>query len=163
MMLDFEVQRCTRRCAKTDRELKPGEAFFSVLMTEGAEIVRYDYAEDAWEGAPEEALGWWKSRMPEPNANRLHWAPNDVMLHYFEELESQEDKLDVRYVLSLLLIRRRVVRLEDTETDDAGREVMVLYCPKKESEHRAVVASPSGERIQEIQQELAGLLFADAA
>ena len=35
-MLDFEVQRCTRRCAATDRELKPGETFYSTLVVVGA-------------------------------------------------------------------------------------------------------------------------------
>ena len=161
-MLDFDVQRCTRQCAKTERELKPGEYFYSVLVSEGAAVVRYDYAEEAWEGAPEDALGWWKSQMPEPNANKVHWAPNDVMLHYFEQLEGNEDKVDERYVLSLLLIRRRVVRLEETEEDESGRQIMILYCPKNEREYRVNVESPQGERVEEIQKELAALLFADA-
>jgi hypothetical protein len=162
-MLDFEVQRCTRRCAKTDRELKSRETFYSVLIAEGSQVVRYDYAEDTWEGAPEGALGWWKSRMPEPDANKLHWAPNDIMLDYFEQLEREEGKSDERYILALLLIRRRVVRLEETEADEAGREVMILYCPKNENQYKVAVASPAGDRIREIQEQLARLLFADAA
>ena len=162
-MIDFEVQRCTRQCAKTERELRPGEVFYSVLLTEGSEVVRRDYAAEAWEGAPENALGWWKSQMPESNANRLHWAPNDVMLHFFIELEGQQDKLDERFVLALLLVRRRIVRLEDSETDTDGREVMVLYCPRNEKEYKVPVVSPTQERIQEIQEKLARLLFANAA
>jgi hypothetical protein len=161
-MLDFEVQRCTRRCAKTDRELNPGETFYSVLAAEGAEVVRRDFCEAAWEGPPEGAVGWWKSQMPELNAKKMHWAPNDVMLHYFEQLEGQADKQDVRYVLALLMIRRRVVRLEDTETDDTGRELLVLYCPRNENEYKTAVVMPNDQRAAEIQEELAQLLFANA-
>jgi hypothetical protein len=159
VMLDFEVQRCTRRCAKTDRDLQPGETIYSVLVAEGAEVVRYDYAADAWDGAPENALGWWRSKIPEPNANRMHWAPSDVMLQYFEELEGRQDKRDERYVLALLLLRRRIVRSEETEVDADGREVLILHCPKNEKEYRVAVLLPEPNRLREIQEALARLLF----
>ncbi len=162
-MLDFEVQRCTRRCATTDRELQPGETFYSVLQVEGADVVRSDYCDEAWQGPPDEALGWWKSQMPTPSAKKLHWAPNDVMLHYFEQLENQPQKQDVRYVLALLMIRRRVFRLEDTEDLGDDRELMVIFCPRNENEYKVLVVPPTEERINDIQKELAELLFADAA
>lgn len=162
-MIEFEIQRCTRRCAATDRELLPDEAFYSVLVSEGSEVVRRDYCEEAWTEPPEGAIGWWKSQMPSANANKMHWAPNDVMLHYFEELENNAEKADVRYILALLLIRRRIIRLDDRETDDEGREFMVVFCTKNEKEYKVLTVPPSGARINEIQDELAQLLFADAA
>ena len=158
-MQDFEVRRCTRRCASTDRDLQPEEAFYSVLIEENGEVVRLDYSLGAWEGAPENAIGWWKSQMPSNDVRKLNWAPNDVMLHYFEQLEEQPTKSDVRYVLTLLMIRRRILRLEDTEIDDAGAEWMVLYCPRREAEFRVLVVDPASERIDQIQDELSQLLF----
>jgi len=162
-VIDFEVQRCTRRCAKSERALQPGEEFYSVLAAEGGEVVRYDYGIDGWDGPPEQCLGWWKSRMPQPDQRRLNWAPNDVMLDLLEQYEEQPENQDMRYVLALLLIRRRVVRLEETEQDDAGAEQMVLYCPKNEQTYRVSSVIPDEDRVDEIQQELAKLLFADAA
>ena len=161
--MDYEVPRCTRHCAVTGRELAPGEDFFSALVPEGATVVRHDYAKEAWTGPPGAALGWWKSQIPQPNARRMHWAPNDVMLHLFEELQSQPDRWDMRYVLALLLVRRRVLRSEDEELDAEGRQVMVLYCPRRETTYRATVVMPDAERIQAIQDELATLLFSRAA
>ncbi len=161
-MIDYEVQRCTRHCAVTLRELQPGEMFYSTLTTEGAQVVRHDYSAEAWQGPPEGVLGWWKSHMPERDARRLHWAPNDVMLELLETLQSQPDKQDMRYVLALLLIRRRVVRLEETERDELSREVSVLYCPRREATYRVLTVMPSAERTAEIQEELARLLFANA-
>jgi len=159
-LIDFEVQRCTRRCHKTDREFKPGEEFYSALIADGAETVRRDYALDAWVGPPEGALACWKSRMPDPKASQMQWAPNDVMLHYFEQLAEQPEKADVRYVLALLLVRRRVLRLDETVTDETG-ENLVLYCPKKETEQKVPVREPGTARIEAIQNELAELLFGD--
>ena len=51
--MDFEVQKFTRRCATTERELAAGEVFYSVLIAQGADVVRRDYAEESWEGPPE--------------------------------------------------------------------------------------------------------------
>ncbi|MBC8871123.1 MAG: hypothetical protein H8E44_16985 [Planctomycetes bacterium] len=161
-MLDFEIQRCTRRCAKTDRDFQPGEAFYSVLRAEGSEVVRYDYCEQAWEGPPDDAIGSWKSQMAEPNAKKVNWAPNDVMLHYFQELEGQAGREDVRYILALLMIRRRILRLEETENDETGRELLIVFCGRNETEYRVPVVPPDEPRSQEIQEELAQLLFADA-
>ncbi len=162
-MIDFDIQRCTRRCAATNREFNAGESFYSVLVAEGSQVLRYDYADDQWEGPPENSLGWWRSRMPDANAKTVNWAPNDVMVHYFEQLAAQPDKQDVRYVLALLMIRRRVVRLEESKEDEKGQETMVLYCPRNDNEYSVNVLSPTRERIDEIQEILAQLLFADSS
>jgi hypothetical protein len=161
-MIDYEVQRCTRHCANSGRELAPGETFYSTLTAEGAEVVRHDYAAEAWKGPPEDVLGWWKSQMPDRNAKKLHWAPNDVMLELLESLAAQPDKWDMRYVLALLLIRRRVVRLEETEKDAGGQEVSVLYCPRRDATYHVATVMPGEQRTAEIQDELARLLFAKA-
>src|SRR6185312_16255453 len=95
-------------------------------------------------------------------ARKMHWAPHDVMLELFEELAEQPDKQDLRYVLALLLVRRRVCRLEETQRDETGHEIMILHCPRRETDYQVVVESPNETRTAEIQQELAKLLFADA-
>jgi hypothetical protein len=162
-MLDFEIQRPGRRCAKSDREFSPGETFYSALVAEGGDVVRRDFSAEAWEGPPAQTIGWWKCQMPGGGTRRVNWAPNDVLQEYFQQLEGQADKQDVRYILTLLMIRRRILRLEDTEQDEAGREVLVVFCARSETEHRVPVVTPSAQRVREIQDELACLLFAGSA
>ncbi len=90
----------------------------------------------------------------------MHWAPNDVMLHYFEQLEGDAAKADLRYVLALLMIRRRIVKLDDTDKDAEGHETLVLFCPRNEVEYKTPVVMPNEERTREIQDELGRLLYA---
>lgn len=161
--MDYEIQRCTRHCSVTERDLAPGEDFYSALVSDGAELVRLDYSIDAWSGPPQNAVGWWKSRMPVANEKRMRWAPNDVMLEFFEQLEQQPDKQDMRFVLALLLVRRRVMRLEEKELAENGAEILVLYCPRRQTTYKVPESAPEDSRIEEIQEELARLLFADAA
>jgi hypothetical protein len=158
-MIDFDIQRCTRKCFVTDRELQPGETYYSVLVVVGADIVRRDYSAEAWTKPPADSLGHWKSQMPGAGTKKKHWAPNDVMLHYFEQIAEQPEQDDVRYVLALLMIRRRVVRQESVESDEQGQEQLVLFCPRNEQEYRVRVAVPSAERVAQIQHELAKLLY----
>ncbi len=172
MLLDFEVQRCTRSCAASDRALQPGDECYSVLEIKGADVIRKDYCCEAWKGPPDTAFGWWKSRVPEPTAKKIKLAPNDVLLELFDQLAERPDQQDLRYVLALLLVRRRVLRL-DVAHDQPSEEVsesqmnhaaesMTLYCPKREATCEVAIAMPSSERIDEIQQQLSDLLIAGA-
>lgn len=160
--MDFEVQRCTRHCATSGRALVEGETFYSVLVVEGAEVRRLDFAAEAWQGPPEQPnLGWWKSQMPTRESKRAKMAPRDVLLQLFSELETQPEQADLFYVLALLLVRHRILRLEDHETSEQGGELMILYSARDDSTHRVPVATPSEARVQEIQDTLARLLAAD--
>jgi hypothetical protein len=157
--MDYEVQHSTKHCAATGREFAPGETYYSLLMAEGADLKRYDYSAEAWQQQqPEKAVGWWKSQIPDRTSNRKHWAPNDVMLNFWDELAEQPDKQDMRYVLTLLLVRRRVFRLEEEKFDAEGRELIVVYCPRRELTYHVPAVPPDAERIEQIQEELAALL-----
>jgi hypothetical protein len=131
-------------------------------MPHGGAVSRQDYSEAGWQGPPEGALGWWKSQMPDASGSRkTTLAPNDVILQYFEQLEGDAGRQDLRYVLALLMIRRRIMRLEDTEKDDQGAETLVLFCSRNEAEYRTAVVMPTEERAQEIQTELTQLLYSE--
>ena len=172
MLLDFEVQRSTRRCAATDRALEPGETCYSVLEVQGADVVRKDYCKEAWAAPPESAFGWWRTRIPEPTAKKVKLAPNEVLLELFDQMAERPDQEDLRYVLTLLLIRRRVLRLDLPgeglivhPSRGEGRsavETMRVHCPKRDATYEVPVAMPDAARIDEIQQQLSELLAAGA-
>ena len=165
MQLDFEIQRSTRRCAATDRPLEPGEVCYSVLEVRGADIVRKDYAASAWTAPPAEAFGWWKSRVPEPHAKKIKLAPNEVLLELFDQLAERPECEDMRYVLALLLVRRRVLRLDGPAlgaakpSSAANVQTMTVFCPLREASYDVTAVMPSDERIDEIQQQLGELLI----
>jgi hypothetical protein len=96
--------------------------------------------------------------MPGQTARRAHWAPNDLLLNFFDELAEQPDKQDMRYVLALLLVRRRVMRLEEELRDDSGHERLMLYCPRRDAQYEVPAIALDEQRVEEIQQVLAKLL-----
>ncbi len=156
--MEYEIERSAKSCTATGREFAPGETFYSALIAEGAELKRCDYSTEAWQGPPPGTVGWWKSQMPQQHARRAYWAPNDVLLNFFDELADQPDKQDMRFVLALLLVRRRVLRMEEKRRDEAGPERLMLYCPRRDSQYEVSAVAPDPERVEQIQQVLAKLL-----
>jgi hypothetical protein len=125
------------------------------LIAEGADLKRCDYSVEAWQGPPPGVIGWWKSQIPDQKTARSRSAPNDILLQVFDETADQPEKQDMRYVLSLLLVRRRVMRLEEEQHDGEGREVLVLYCPRRDATYEIPAIPPDPARVEEIQQQLA--------
>lgn len=156
--MEYEVQHCTKQCSATGRDFAPGEEYYSALVADGDDLKRFDYAVEAWSGPPESAVGWWKSRLPQRNTAKKHWAPNDVMLDFWDRLADDPDKQDMRYVLTLLLVRRRVLRLNEERREPDGVEVLVVDCPRRDAMYEVPAVTPEQERIEQIQNELAALL-----
>jgi len=162
MLLDFEVRSCSRHCAATERTLEPGDVYFSVIHTHNTDLVREDYCVDGWQGPPENCLGWWRSRIPTKEGTAPKLAPTDVMLNLFATLADRPDDEGFRYLLGLLLLRRRVLRRDDSYQDEAGREVLHLFCPRRGERSELVVAMPDAPQAAQIQQRMIDLLYGDA-
>ncbi len=160
-MQTYQFQRCSRRCSRTGRVLAPGETYYSAVVPRGEELVRLDYAAEAWEGPPPEAIGWWKGRVPTPQEAKAQMASDEALLEWLEQLGSQPQQADLRYVLALLLVRRRVLKLEEPDADAAGPEkTLLLFVPgDPQRKFQVDVVWPSAERMQQIEQQLRQLLF----
>ena len=162
-MFDFQIQNSSPECHSSQHKFVPGEVFYSVLLTAGADVIRHDFCQNAWEGPPEGTIGWWKSTMPDDEQNKLNLAPKEVMLQYFEQLHANPESQDMAYVLSLLMVRKRIMRLNGSEEDEQGNELMVLSEPKSEKEYKVSVTQPTVAQVESLQQQLTAMLYKDAA
>lgn len=166
MLLDFEVRTCSRQCSESGKDLQPGDVYFSVLALQDtdtvheAETLRLDYAADAWQGPPEGNLGWWRSRVPIKN-EKPKLAPSEVMLNLFTALADKPTDRQFRYVLGLLLIRKRLLRREDSFRNEAEQEVLTLVASKRDDSYELIVDEPNQEQAKKIQQRMIDLLYGD--
>jgi hypothetical protein len=158
MLLEYEIANCTRRCTTSGRTLTPGEEYYSTLHIERGSPVRQDFAADAWQGPPADAVAWWQARVPASDDTRGAQTPQDVLVNLFAALADEPAEAEFRYVLGLLLVRRRIVKLEQTRRDAAG-EVLMLDCPRREEQFELRVCTPSPERQAELERRLGELLF----
>jgi hypothetical protein len=161
MLLDYEIAPCTRRCAATGRALARGESYYSTLHIERGTTVRRDFAADAWSAPPAEAIAWWHTRAPGGAGAKGRLAPNEALLDLFAALAEEPAETEFRYVLGLLLLRRRLVKLERT-TQGARGDVLILDCPTRQEQFELVAAAPSNERMADLERRLGDLLYGGA-
>ncbi len=160
---DVDVPRCTRTCAATDRELLEGESIYSALVRVGVDYVRQDFSAEGWHGPPPETVAWWQAEIPRRNATKAKLAPDEVLWELFMDLAERPEEADKRYVLTLFLIRRRVLKLDESSGGDANE--LNVFHTRSGDEFQVSVVDFDEDRAAEIQQELMSLFYAqtDAA
>ncbi|MEM8865644.1 MAG: hypothetical protein AAGF31_08905 [Planctomycetota bacterium] len=152
-----------------------------MLSSSNGEVVRSDYSQDAWRPPAADAdtapVAWWRSRMPTDDASKPKLAPNDVLLSLFDQWADEPARRDSRYVLALLLIRRRVFRIaeagmslgdgsaegESTTASDSLDDLLRVECPSRDETYELQVTPPGPDRAAIIQAELNELLYADTS
>lgn len=108
-------------CAVTGLAIEPGQPCVSMLVERPGDeaLDRLDVALDAWDagGRPAHAgrvVGVWRTVMPDKDRPRQQLIGDDDVLDLFEQLaEADEpDRLAFRYLLCLILIRKRLLAWE---------------------------------------------------
>ena len=130
-----EVGRPTGICAATGRTIQPGEPFVGVLAEDRtSEVVRrFDFSASAWAAGARPPEPWrvvahWRSMVRVSDAPRRMLADDDELLDILDQSEGEDDPAQVafRYLLALILIRRRRLRLEGSRTLGEGRTVLLV-------------------------------------
>lgn len=159
--------KLSRVCSATGRPFEPGEKIFTFLFEENGEIQRRDLCAEAFAETrrPENALAWWSSRLPAGGEKKEKLAPNDALTDFFESLADRPDEAALRYVLALLLTRRRVLRFEREEFDDAGSSArpdsvpsIVFFSPRRETSYVVPVVEMNAEEIAAVETRLLALV-----
>lgn len=155
-MIDYQIQPSTRRRSLSGRELRPGERYYSVLLEEGGKFVRKDYSAEAWQGVPEGAFSFWMGRLTPPQGKRRQQPIDDEMLmECFQRLEGQVEpgRIRFRYVVALLLMRRRRLKFDRTE-QEGGRGVLHMRCTRSGARHAVIDPGLTDEELATVQDEV---------
>jgi hypothetical protein len=154
-MIDYQIQPCSRQCCVSGRALQPGETCYSVLLVEEGKLVRKDYSHEAWQGPPPGAVGHWLSKVQAPDRQKRLIVDPEMLFDCFVRLQDQTEpaRVNFRYVLALLLMRRKRLRFEETRTTEGG-EVLRLRCTQTKAIHDVANPSLSDEAIQAVQEEV---------
>lgn len=158
MQADWEIKSRAHQCSRTGREFNEGEFFYTILVREGEGFRREDMCEEAWNSRNDniEPFSFWRSKYEPPAPPAPEPLPRDDAEGLLRRLIEENDPShhNARYILALMLERKRLLRpIESTDED------MLAY------EHVAtgetfVISNPrlSLDQIPAVQQEVAALL-----
>jgi hypothetical protein len=160
-MNDWEVARSTGRCAATGRELAEGEEFYAVLLQGPEGLERKDFSLDAWTAPPPESLCHWRGHIPVKDKKRhtISAVDHELLTQLFLRLEDQDSEpaQQFRFVLALLLMRKKILKYEQIVRDD-DREYWQMRLVSEQSVHQVLNPRLSNEQVDRLGTQLLGVL-----
>lgn len=163
-MSEYEISRSSGRCATCDRVLEVGDTFYTVVLPNGEGFLRQDIGAECWQGPPQGALCHFRTRVPEREKKRKVLVDDAVLVEFFRRLSESDEagKERFRFVLSLILLRKRILKYEQT-TREAGREYWHMRLMSDKSQHRIVNPGLAESQIEGLTVELGAILEGFAA
>lgn len=155
---EWKLGRTNERCAKCGHEFGEGETYVSALFElESSDFRRGGYCEGCYppeEGAP---YSFWRSKRLAPiRSKKLNWEQvKELFLRFVGSAESADR--EVAYLLALLLMRKKRLRLKETRTEGDTR-VLFLESPAGEGPFPVVDPIISPERLEALDREIRDLL-----
>jgi len=159
---EWEVEPAKGRCAVSGRQFQEGEEFYTVLFEDGESFRRADYSADVWQAPPEGSFCHFKTRVPIKEKRKKLLVDNELLLSFFTRLAEESDPLRVqfRFVLALILMRKRLLRYERSEKE-SGAEVWYMTLMPDRSEHRVVNPRLTDDQIEAVSGQLGAILHGD--
>ncbi len=153
--MEYHLKPIGKTCAASGQPLAPGSLIHSVLVERHGELVRLDYSPEGWSGPPKGAIANWRTLVPVPAADGPIKFDVDQLQRYFEQLsdEFSPNTEKLRYVLALLLLQKRRLRLENARTD-GDDEVLELSGTHGEGNYEIRNLRLAELETRQLQQEL---------
>ena len=158
----WQVQRAAGQCTVTGRVFDPGQEFYTVLFEEGESFRRMDYSLEAWTGAPQGSFCHFKTRTAVKEKKKQLLVGNHALTTFFLRLTDEKELIRVqfRFVLALLLMRKRVLRYDGTRIEGTD-EVWDMTLVSEQSKHRVVNPKLTDAEVENVSRELTAILHGD--
>jgi hypothetical protein len=164
----WDIGRFTGRCASTGAALEPGSPCIAALVEPEADssapFVRLDFSEAGWNAQtrPVGVIAFWKSTVAAPDEKRRGFVDDQTLLDLFERLggDDRTHRVRFRFVLMLLLVRKKLVRVVGTSTEAGVETWRVLPKAAAEGDAPLAVVNPKldDDAMKEVADQLGEVL-----
>lgn len=161
---EWQIEGARGKCALTGRVLAEGEEFYTVLYEDGDSFRREDISLAAWEGPPVESFCHFKTRVAVKTKKRRLLVDDEVLVGLFQRLANETDpvRIQFRFVLALILMRKRILRYDNSQVG-GGVETWLMTLPTDQSTHQVVNPQLTDEQIDGVSAQLSAILHGDSA
>lgn len=161
-MADWTIHKPLGECCGTGRAIEPGEEYFGALVEGEEGLERRDYSVEYWEKEKPEVFCFWKSRLADPDEKKELFVSDEMLMAFFERLahETATEKVNFRFVLALVLMRKRRLKYDATVLDRAD-EVWRLRVVGEKDTVEVVNPHLDEEQIEQLTSQIGQILQAD--
>ena len=164
MAKEYDIAKPTNLCKGSGKELAPGEPFVAVLRETPEQLVREDYSVEFWQASGDEdaadVIGVWHTRVPELKAKKKLLIDDASLMSLFERLEGDEraSRINFRYVLALILMRKKLLTYDHSEKDDNGRDVWRMKQRGTDRVHEVVDPHLGDDEIADVSEQISEIM-----
>ena len=161
-MAEWQINKSQGRCFGTEKEIAPGEEYYAALVETAEGLERQDFAVDYWESEEPKVYCYWKSRLASPDKKKRIFVDDEMLMAFFERLEkeSELEKINFRFVLMLILMRKRRLKYESSDIED-GKEMWVLRVVGDKELVKVENPHLDEDKIEELTSQLGQILQTD--
>jgi hypothetical protein len=156
----YDVSRPDGKCAVSGRVIEPGEKFFTALRDGPDRLQRIDVAPEHWDSIDKShLLGFWQTIMPHPEQKKRMFVDDAILTELFERLAdaTEEAKVNFRFVLGLILMRKRILSYDGTQVID-GQEVWSMKLRGRDQALNLVNPHLGEDQVAEVSRQLTDIL-----
>ena len=161
-MDEWEINKPLGQCCGTGRKIEYGEEYFGALLETGEGLQRRDFCADYWEKEKPNVFCYWKTRLPHPNQKKQIFVDDEMLRAFFERLEkeTEQEKVNFRFVLALILMRKRRLKYDATRLED-GNEIWRLRIVGEKQIFEVINPHLDEEQIEQLSSQIGQILQAD--
>ena len=164
MAISSDWEFCVKsvgQCTACQAEFSPGQEYFAVLYQQDKTLIRKDFCQTCYQDPPQDTVfSFWKARLPEPQQRKKLLVDDQVLTDLFlrisDDLENTSQAF--RFILALILMRKRILKYLRTERDENNQEVWIMKLARKDNEHRVVNPQLDEQQLQEVRDQLSAIL-----
>ncbi len=170
MAKDFKISKTAGVCNKCEEALPPGTEIVALVKLGPEELIREDYHLDCWlepmeKNASEnkDVLGVWRMTIPQPEEKKKLLIDDDLLVNFFQRLQGQSDpsKINFRYVLALILMRKKLLNYQGSERNEDGSEIWKMKLRGSENVHEVIDPKMDELMIAEVSASLGEVMQGD--
>ena len=126
-MDEWEVSKPLGQCSGTGKKIEYGEEYFAALVETPEGLHRRDFCDDYWQQQKPDVFCYWKTKLPDPGQKRQIFVDDEMLMAFFDRLEkeTEQEKINFRFVLMLVLMRKRRLKYDSSKIED-GKEIWRL-------------------------------------
>jgi hypothetical protein len=159
--MSWDIEKSTERCCACGGQFPVGADYVASLVEAGDSFARRDYCPACW-GEGREVFSFWRTRVPRKEEKKRTFVDDQMLMDLFRRLADSPEapRRKFRFVLALILMRKRLVKFEETLRRD-GEEYWVLSC--RDAAERTEVWDPklTEPEIQQVSGDLSAILNAE--
>jgi hypothetical protein len=161
-MADWEINRPLGQCCGSGRKIECGEDYYATLVETEQGLTRRDFSGEYWEREKPLVYCFWKTKLAAANEKKRLFVSDDMLLAFFERLghETDGEKVSFRFVLALVLMRKRRLKYDATKVD-GGREIWRLRVPGDKDPVEVVNPHLEESQIEALTAQIGQILQAD--